>query len=537
MKKELGIKAFKTILIIVSLIVFHSAIIGLFFFLYGENPFVNTMKFPWQNEIEFIFTYFQKHNAHWPLTGKVLSNIFLLSIFTLPHTWLLGLRGKKFYRFCRVNSSYQNAFYGLYASATLLLLYALWLPMGEFIVLQGPGRIMANVGCALSWALMGKAIWDTGVLKQIGVRVLFNQVFQVQTPPYRPDQGIYRYLRHPIYIAFFGMIFFSPNISLGYGLTLCFWGIYLYWGAKNKDERLAASPAYKSYIKKVPFLPWPFSIILKHTQKSTEPVAINNEIYLTYGDKWYGEDRDPVALLRAEGTLKNQWILEEISQIITHNPTLASDASDAPDGVFRILDVGCGGGFLTNFLGSKLPQLFPNMSFEIYGLDLAESILSIAKKHDQTKKVKYVLGNGTTLPFDDKTFQVVMAMDVLEHVPSPQSMIQECSRLIKNQGHFFFHTFNRNLFSYLLIIKCVEYLVPNTPKNMHLYSMFIKPQELNGMLVREKLSIKIMRGIRPKIWQWALWKSLVFQKVFPNFQFVFTRSLIASYAGIAKKIS
>ncbi|HEY4254745.1 MAG TPA: bifunctional 2-polyprenyl-6-hydroxyphenol methylase/3-demethylubiquinol 3-O-methyltransferase UbiG, partial [Chlamydiales bacterium] len=178
---------------------------------------------------------------------------------------------------------------------------------------------------------------------------------------------------------------------------------------------------------------------------------INNAFYDELGSEWLNRFDHPIALLRAENRTRVPWIVNEIGERVM--------------GPAKVLDVGCGAGLLTNQLSLE--------GHTVSGVDLSDSSLEVAKRTDTTQNVQYLKANAYCLPFPNETFDVVSAMDVLEHVEEPNCLIAEASRVLKPNGVFFFHTFNRNLLSYLLIIKGVEWCVKNAPKNMHVYPLFI----------------------------------------------------------------
>ncbi len=243
-----------------------------------------------------------------------------------------------------------------------------------------------------------------------------------------------------------------------------------------------------------------------------QSTRINNTFYEGLGESWYDDDIHPIALLRAENAARNPWILEKIR-------TLLSPACD-------ILDIGCGAGFLTNALGCS--------GHRVTGIDVSAKSLDVAQKRDPTKSVRYMQLDAFALPFPPQSFDVVCAMDFLEHVEMPGQIVREAARLLRPKGLFFFHTFNRNLLSYLIVIKGVEWCVPNTPTNMHVYSYFIKPSELKNWCEESGLHLREMRGLCPRIASTAFWKSLLTRKVDKRLQFKFTSSLKTGYLGIAQ---
>ena len=241
---------------------------------------------------------------------------------------------------------------------------------------------------------------------------------------------------------------------------------------------------------------------------------INNEFYNLYGDRWYTAKDDPIALLRAETKVKLPWVLKKVAE----RQFLPSET--------KILDVGCGAGFLANPLSAS--------GFNVTGVDLSEESLLVARRFDSTKKVEYMVADAYHLPFPDQSFNVVTAMDFLEHVDDPAKVVKEFSRVLKPGGLFVFHTFNRNLVAYLVIIKLVEWLIKNTPKNMHVLKLFIKPSELKKFCESAELIPDEMTGIRPVLSNITL-KDLRSGEVPEKFQFKLTKSLLLSYMGSANK--
>jgi 2-polyprenyl-6-hydroxyphenyl methylase/3-demethylubiquinone-9 3-methyltransferase len=125
-------------------------------------------------------------------------------------------------------------------------------------------------------------------------------------------------------------------------------------------------------------------------------------------------------------------------------------------------------------------------------------------------------------------------MDILEHVEEPNKLIEEAARVLLPGGLFFFHTFNRNFLSYLLVIKGVDIFVKNAPKNMHVYQLFITPDELKVLCQNAGLNTDLMLGFAPTLNK-SFWQLMLTRKVPNNFSFHFTKSLSTGYCGIATK--
>jgi 2-polyprenyl-6-hydroxyphenyl methylase / 3-demethylubiquinone-9 3-methyltransferase len=235
--------------------------------------------------------------------------------------------------------------------------------------------------------------------------------------------------------------------------------------------------------------------------------SVDNSIYSRLGDRWYRASDDPVALLRAESRLRNPWILERLE----------------PSS--KVLDIGCGGGFLSNELAAH--------GHEVTGLDAARDALAVAAAHDWTASVSYIEGDALALPFRDASFDAVTAMDFLEHVENPARVVEEVARVLRPGGSFFFHTFNRNPISWLVVIKGVEWFVKNTPPNMHVYRLFVKPDELYEMCACSRLRVTEIVGSRPKL---SHILPLVLSGIArPDFAFVWSKNLLTGYTGVATK--
>lgn len=139
----------------------------------------------------------------------------------------------------------------------------------------------------------------------------------------------------------------------------------------------------------------------------------------------------------------------------------------------RILDVGCGGGLLSEGMAVR--------GAEVTGIDLSEKPLSVARLHllESGQKVDYRKISVEQLADEmPGAFDAVTCLEMLEHVPDPASIVSACARLVKPGGQAFFSTINRNPKAYLFAVIGAEYLLQMLPKGTHDFARFIKPSEL-----------------------------------------------------------
>jgi 2-polyprenyl-6-hydroxyphenyl methylase / 3-demethylubiquinone-9 3-methyltransferase len=150
----------------------------------------------------------------------------------------------------------------------------------------------------------------------------------------------------------------------------------------------------------------------------------------------------------------------------------------------RVLDVGCGGGILSESMAEKGAQ--------VTGIDLGEKALKVAELHslESNIAVDYRLISAEALAVEAaNTYDVVTCLEMLEHVPDPASIVSACAQLVKPGGHVFFSTINRNPKAYAFAVLGAEYILQMLPKGTHDYTKFIKPSELASFARQVDLSL------------------------------------------------
>ena len=158
----------------------------------------------------------------------------------------------------------------------------------------------------------------------------------------------------------------------------------------------------------------------------------------------------------------------------------------------QVLDVGCGGGILSDAMA--------RVGAHVTGIDLATKSLKVAQLHaleTQTPNVSYREVSAEALAAEKPaSFDVVTCMEMLEHVPDPASVVQACATLVKPGGWVFFSTLNRNPQSFLFAIVGAEYVLNLLPKGTHEYAKFIRPSELVAFCRGAGLQTQASRGLQ-----------------------------------------
>ena len=158
----------------------------------------------------------------------------------------------------------------------------------------------------------------------------------------------------------------------------------------------------------------------------------------------------------------------------------------------QVLDVGCGGGILSDAMA--------RVGAHVTGIDLATKSLKVAQLHaleTQTPNVSYREVSAEALAAEKSaSFDVVTCMEMLEHVPDPASVVQACATLVKPGGWVFFSTLNRNPQSFLFAIVGAEYVLNLLPKGTHEYAKFIRPSELAAFCRGAGLQTQASRGLQ-----------------------------------------
>ena len=205
------------------------------------------------------------------------------------------------------------------------------------------------------------------------------------------------------------------------------------------------------------------------------------------------KNADPAELAKFSDLAHRWWDLDsEFRPLHQINPLrLDWIHSIAPLNNVRALDVGCGGGILADAMARK--------GAEVLGIDLSSKALKVAQLHAlqaQTPRVSYREISAEDLADElPGQFDVVTCMEMLEHVPSPASVVRACATMVRPGGWVFFSTLNRSAKSFLFAIVGAEYLLNLLPRGTHEYAKMIRPSELASYCRSSTLDVLHTRGL------------------------------------------
>ncbi len=169
----------------------------------------------------------------------------------------------------------------------------------------------------------------------------------------------------------------------------------------------------------------------------------------------------------------------------------------------KILDIGCGGGLLS--------EPMSRMGANVTGIDASEKNIKIAKLHSKKNKLKinYLCSSPEKLKIEKK-FDVILNMEIVEHVENIDFFLKSCSKLLKKNGLMFVATINKTLKSYVFAIVGAEYVLRWLPIGTHEWEKFVKPEDLKKILMKYDLSLNKLEGMNFNIIkdEWSISRDL-----------------------------
>ncbi len=242
--------------------------------------------------------------------------------------------------------------------------------------------------------------------------------------------------------------------------------------------------------------------------------AINNAFYSDLGNRWFEGDDHAIALLRAESVIKIAYVRKVLG-----------DVGLEPGA--RVLDVACGAGLVA------LP--IAEAGFSVKGIDLAQGAIEIATSRTPPgTDASFTVADAYDTREPDAHYDSVLLLDMLEHVERPRDVLAEAARVLRPGGVAVFHTFNRTPAAWLLAIHGMKIVARYTPDHVHVYELFITPEELSQMAGEVGLAVTEIQGVRP-VANSAFWWSVLHRRIHPAFAFTHTRSRAVGYLGYMVK--
>jgi 2-polyprenyl-6-hydroxyphenyl methylase / 3-demethylubiquinone-9 3-methyltransferase len=255
---------------------------------------------------------------------------------------------------------------------------------------------------------------------------------------------------------------------------------------------------------------------------------INNQIYDELAQTWWDENE----FLHLLKVMVNPWRVPYFKGAMLKH--FGQDLSK-----IRLLDIGCGGGVLT--------EEFAALGCQVTGMDISPESIAVARAHAEISglSIDYRVGSGTSLPFDHESFEAVSCCDVLEHIGDWRRVIAETARVLVPDGLFFFDTINRTLKSRLTFIYGLQKfpLTALMPADTHVWKMFITPDELtsaiqtHGMQVEDMKGGKIAKNPLATLWDILQQKQgrITFAELGRRLKLKLDRDVSLNYLGYARK--
>lgn len=413
---------------------------------------------------------------------RIAANALLLLQFPLAHSLLLTSRGRKMLGHLApagLGRDLSSTTYVIVASLQVLALFLLWSPSGT--VWWHAESVLFVILCfayALAWLALFKSIVDAGFALQTGF-LGWHAVARgiaVRYPP-MPQGGLFRFCRQPIYVSFAVTLWTVPawtpdQLTVASTLTL-----YCLMGPLLKEVRFRSrfGDQFEAYCRRVPYwIPRPPEYNMTTTPQSTR---LNHAMYDTCANDWWAGNTRWLRLL-------NNMVPPRLAYF---SPIVGDWRGKS------VLDLGCGGGFMAEPLARE--------GARVIGVDPSAPAIAAARRHAEEEglAIDYRVGTGEDLPVAEDAVDIVVCVDVLEHVRDLDAVIGEIRRVLKPGGLFLFDTINRTWLSKLVYIVLGEIVLRLGPRGTHDPALFIKPEELRAKLESQKLAVaEHIGGIGPR---------------------------------------
>jgi ubiquinone biosynthesis O-methyltransferase len=405
-----------------------------------------------------------------------IANGALLLQFPFMHSFLLTGRGRVLLRAMApagLASDLSTTSYVIVASGQVLLLFGCWSPSGV-IWWQADGAILtvSTVLYTSAWLLLLKSMFDAGITLQTGA-LGWWAVYRNVRPAYppMPKGGLFRVCRQPIYVSFALALWTVPVWTPDQLLLAVVLTTYCLAGPLLKEARFARlfGAEFEAYRLRHPYwLPFP----RKRGDFADRPAPT---VYDRDADHWWDGSR--------------RW-LRVLHNLVPARLAYFDRITSWPGQ--KVLDLGCGGGFMSEALASRGAQ--------VTGVDVSRAAIAIARRHaaSQQLAIRYLVGSGEALPLPSASVDCVVCVDVLEHVQSLDQVLDEIRRVLRPGGIFLFDTINRTRLAWFVLIVCGERILRLLPAGTHNLAQFITPRELDTELARRGFADRQFKGLGPR---------------------------------------
>jgi 2-polyprenyl-6-hydroxyphenyl methylase / 3-demethylubiquinone-9 3-methyltransferase len=219
---------------------------------------------------------------------------------------------------------------------------------------------------------------------------------------------------------------------------------------------------------------------------------IDNRWYDALGDEWWAPG-GRMALLQQLNPARAAYFRAACARALGRDAANTGNGDDGGDlrGV-RLLDVGCGGGYLAEALAGA--------GAVVTGVDLSATTIAAARRHAAARglAIDYRVADATALPFADGAFDVVLSSDFLEHVSDRlDAVIAEQARVLRDGGVLGFETVNRTLRARVVLVWLGQGVLRLAPPRLHDPRLFVRPQELEACLARHGVRVVETHGLMP----------------------------------------
>jgi 2-polyprenyl-6-hydroxyphenyl methylase/3-demethylubiquinone-9 3-methyltransferase len=221
---------------------------------------------------------------------------------------------------------------------------------------------------------------------------------------------------------------------------------------------------------------------LSEKQSSVDPQEAAR--YTALADTWW-DPTGPFWPLHRLNELRVVYIREKLSQLFQRDPQ-----TEHPLTGLRTLDIGCGGGILSESMAA--------LGADVHGIDVVERNILIASHHSQQSglPIHYQTVTAEALAEQGIQYDVVLNMEVVEHVANLAGFMAACTQLVRPGGVMFIATINRNLLSWITAIVGAEYVLRWLPRGTHQWRRFLKPRELEALFDNANMELIARQGVR-----------------------------------------